>query len=113
MEQILFVQKVKESKKDSYIEYHKNCPPDLLKEMKAAGIDREMIWILDDLLIVYVMAKDFEKSMDILGKKDVFKKWIKIMGPLLAEMQDYSGEGKINKLDKIFDLEKQLKGLDK
>ena len=109
MEYILFVQKVKKDKKDKYIEYHKNCPLSLLKEIRDAGIDQEMIWILDDLLIIYVIAKDFEKSMDRLAKKDIFQRWLEIMRPLLSEVQDYSEKGKIRKLDKIFDLEKQLK----
>ena len=32
------------------------------------------------------------------------------MQPLLSEMQDYSEEGRIVKLEKVFDLEEQLAG---
>ncbi len=48
-----------------------------------------------------------------LSKKMIFKKWIKRMKSLLDVMQDFSSKGKATKLEKIFDLEEQLKGIDK
>ena len=77
--------------------------------MKASGIEREIIWMLNELIIVYVRAEDFKKSMDNLIKKEVFKKWIELMTPLLSDIQDYTVNGKIKNLDKIFDLEELLK----
>ncbi len=40
----------------------------------------------------------------------MFQKWLEKMRPLLSEMQDYSEEGRIVKLEKVFDLEEQSAG---
>ncbi len=109
MEHVLFVQKVKKDKKEEYIKYHKECWQDLLKEMKNSGIKREIIWMNGEQIMVYIMAKDFNDSMDKLAKTDVFKKWTELMTPLLANIQDYSSKGKVLRLEEIFNLERLLK----
>lgn len=108
MEHVLFIQKVKPEKRDEYLEAHRNAWPELLEEIKASGVEREIIWIRDDTLYIYVMAENFDEALGKQGESDIFKKWVRKMGPLLAEMQDYSEKGKIIKLEKVFDLEEQL-----
>ena len=107
-EHVLFVQKVKKDKKNEYINTHKKVWTDLVKAIKESGIDREIIWMFEDNIIIYMMAKDFDSAMQKLGETEIFKKWIEKMGPLLDEIQDYSGKGNIIRLDTIFDLEEQL-----
>lgn len=109
MEHILFIQKVKKEKKDEYIKYHKEAWQDLLKEMKSSGIEREMIWLFDENIIIYVMAENFDESYNKFSRTEVFQKWLQIMTPLLKSVQDYSKKGNIQKLEKIFDLEEQIK----
>lgn len=109
MEHVMFVQKVKEGKKDEYIKAHKECWPELLKAIKESGIKRELIWFLGSNILIYEMAENFDKAMGKLAEKQVFKDWIAKMNPLMDEMQDYSEEGNIMRLDKVFDLEAQLK----
>jgi len=109
MEHIVFIQEVKKEKKEEYLKYHKECPKVLMEVIKDAGIKREIIWINEEQLIVYIMSDDFGKAMARLVKKSVFKNWTSLMEPLLSEMQDYSQEGKIKNLQKVFDLEEQLK----
>jgi len=108
MEHVLFIQKVKKDKKEDYIKYHKNCFPGVLKVLKDSGTEREIIWIEGETLIIYAMAEDFKKSMEGLKNKKEFNKWIELMTPLLAEIQDYSKDGEIKRLEKVFDLEEQL-----
>jgi L-rhamnose mutarotase len=108
MEHVLFIQKVKPEKKEEYLEAHRKVWPELLREIRASGVEREIIWIDGETLYVYVMAENFDEALGKQGNSDVFKKWVEKMDPLLAEMQDYSEEGKIVKLDKVFDLEEQL-----
>ena len=105
----MFVQKIKEAKRDEYIEAHRECWKELLKAMKEAGTEREIIWLYGNNVMIYVMAEDFDKSMAKLAKKQVFKDWIAKMEPLLDVIQNYSEEGKVIKLEKVFDLEAQLK----
>ncbi len=108
MDHVLFIQKVKKDKKDKYIEYHKSCAQELLKEINDAGIEREIIWVNGEQLIVYIMARNFDVSMDNLSRKEIFKDWLVLMDPLLSEVQDYSDKGKIIKLQEVFNLEKQI-----
>ena len=108
MEHIMFVQEVKQDKKDEYIDAHRDIWPELLTAIKESGIEREMIWMHGNYICIYMMSDDFEKAMASLGEKQIFKDWLEKMGPMLAMMQDYSGEGKVIKLEKVFDLEKQL-----
>lgn len=105
------MQEVKKDKKKEYIKYHKNCFPGVLKALKDSGIEREIIWIEGDTLIIYAMADDFKRSMDDLKNKEVFKKWIELMTPLLSKIQDYSEDGEIRELEKVFDLEEQLEAI--
>ena len=113
MEHIMFVQEVKQEKKSEYIDAHRTIWPELLKTIKESGIEREMIWMHGNYICIYMMSENFEEAMASLGEKQIFKDWLEKMGPMLAMMQDFSGEGKVIKLDKVFDLEKQLEDIEK
>ncbi|TFG63224.1 MAG: L-rhamnose mutarotase [Spirochaetales bacterium] len=108
MEHVLFIQKVKPEKKQEYLEAHRKVWPELLKLIKESGVEREIIWIKDETLYVYIMAKNFDKALGYQGETKLFQKWVEKMSPLLSEIQDYSEEGRIVKLEKAFDLEEQL-----
>ena len=110
-EHALFMQKASPGKMEEYIEVHKKVWPELLKEIKESGIEREFIWVHGDFIYVYMMSKNFEKAMAKLGEKEIFKKWIEKMDTIMDEMQDYSGGGNIVTLENVFDLEKQLSEL--
>ena len=109
----MFIQKIKEDKKKEYIKVHEECWPELLRAIKESGIIREMIWLHENNILIYMMSENFDKSIAKLAKKKVFKDWNDKMSLLLDEMQDYSEEGKIIRLVKIFDLEMQLGELKK
>jgi L-rhamnose mutarotase len=110
MEHVLFIQKVRPEKKQEYLEAHRKVWPDVLTLIKDSGVQREIIWIKDETLYVYIMAEDFDKALGRQGETKLFQKWVEKMQPLLSEMQDYSEEGRIVKLEKVFDLEEQLAG---
>ena len=82
--------------------------PELLEALRDSGVKRELIWIRDDTLYIYVMAPDFPKAIENQGRTEVFQRWVQKMQPLLAEMQDYSEGGRVVTLEKVFDLEEQL-----
>jgi L-rhamnose mutarotase len=110
MEHVLFIQKVRPEKKQEYLEAHRKVWPEVLTLIKDSGVQREIIWIKDETLYVYIMAEDFDKALGRQGETKLFQKWVEKMQPLLSEMQDYSEEGRIVKLEKVFDLEEQLAG---
>jgi L-rhamnose mutarotase len=108
MEHVLFVQKVRPEKKSEYIEAHNNPPADLLRVLRDSGVQREIIWIQGENIYIYVMSDDFKKAITNQGRTSIFQRWVQKMKPLLSEIQDYSGEGSVVQLRKIFDLEEQL-----
>ena len=108
MEHVMFVQEVKPEKKDEYIKAHRDIWPELLVAIRDSGIEREMIWLHGNNIYIYMMAEHFDKAMAILAEKQIFKDWIDKMEPLLAMMQDFASEGNVIRLDKVFDLERQL-----
>ena len=112
MDHVLFVQKVRPEKKNEYIKAHQEPPPELMRLIRESGVERELIWMQGENLYVYVMAEDFEKAMAYQGKTRLFQDWVEKMTPLLSEIQDYSEEGSVVRLRKVFDLEEQLARLD-
>ena len=73
MEHIMFVQEVKQEKKDEYIGAHRDIWPELLTAIKESGIEREMIWMHGNYICIYMMSENFEKAMASLGEKQIFK----------------------------------------
>ncbi len=108
MEHVLFVQKVRKDKREDYIRAHAEAWPSLLRAIRESGIERELIWMHEENIYIYIMAEHFDIAMASLAEKETFKKWLQKMDPLLAMMQDFSGEGNVVRLQKVFDLEAQL-----
>lgn len=105
----MFIQRLKKESIAEYIDYHKNAWTDLLKALRDSGIKEEIIWLYKDLTLIYISAENFDESISEVTKMEVFKKWGEIMQNLFAEAPDYSKDVKIERLEKIFDLNEQLK----
>ena len=108
MEHVLFVQRVKPEKRSEYIKEHQNAPRELLQMLRHSGIEREIIWMHKNNVFIYVMGENIQAAVDRQKKTEEFQNWLAKMEPLLDEMQDYSDDGKILGLEKVFDLEEQL-----
>ena len=108
MEHVMFVQKVREDKKEEYIRFHKEAWRELLIEAKKAGFERQILWLSGNYVLIYSMAENFDESIAKLTQTDTHKKWQSIMDTLLEEAQDFSESGKVIKLEKIYDLEEQI-----
>ena len=111
MEHMMFIQKTKKDKRLKYIEEHKNVWPGCLKAHKDSGIERELIWMEGDNIYVYMMGKDLKEAIEKLKSTKIFQDWIEEIKPLLDVRQNFSQEGQIKKLEKVFDLEEQLNNL--
>jgi L-rhamnose mutarotase len=108
MEHILYIQKLKKGKRKQYTKDHKECWPELLEAIKESGIERNIIWLYGDEILIYTMSENFNGSMAKLSRKKIFKDWIRRMKNYLEVIQDFSSKGKVIKLEKIFDLEEQI-----
>jgi L-rhamnose mutarotase len=105
MDHVLFIQKVRPEKRDAYVKAHRKPPPELIDLIRESGVEREIIWMDEYTLYIYVMAEDFDMAMEFQKKNAVFKQWVKEMEPLLEKIQDYSEKGTVVQLEKVFDLE--------
>ena len=57
MEHVMFVQKVREDKKEEYIRFHKEAWRELLIEAKKAGFERQILWLSGNYVLIYSMAE--------------------------------------------------------
>ena len=104
----MFIQKVREDKKEEYVKIHREAWKELLLETRKAGFERQILWLLDNNVLIYSMAENFDEAISKLKKTDTFKKWQAKMETLLEKAQDFSESGKVIRLEKIYDLEEQL-----
>jgi len=75
---VMFVQKIKSDKIEEHIKSHEKVWPELLKEIKKSGIEREMIWIFGDYIFLYMMSNDFKKAVIIYQKQKYFRNGLNI-----------------------------------
>jgi len=54
MDHVMFIQKTKTNKRQEYVESHKSVWPELLKAHRDAGILREIIWMKENYLYLYI-----------------------------------------------------------
>ena len=108
MEHILYKQVIKRGYKAEYKDRHAKCWYSLMKEIKASGIRRELIWLDGNNIYIYMMGRDINKSLKKLTCTKAFKAWNESMKPLLSVIQDASADKDIKYLNKVFDLESQL-----
>ncbi len=108
MEHVLFIQRVKKGKRKQYIKDHEECWPEMLKTIKESGIERNIIWMNGNEVLIYSMSENYDQAIKNLSKKKTFKEWSIRMESLLEVMQDFSEGGNVIKLEKVFDLEEQI-----
>jgi L-rhamnose mutarotase len=115
MKRYCLVNVIKPEMMDKYIYDHKNPWNELLTCLKDAGTHEELIYIYDNLAIVFLECEDIEMYMDKFAGSEIGKKWLTRMVPYLAETEftDASGERSSvlpKGLHKIFDLNQMLGG---
>lgn len=114
MKKYCIVGEIKPESMDGYIKYHKEIHKgpykELLEVIKKSGVKEEVIFIYKNLAIIYFEAEDIDKCYDFQGKFGVTEKWNKLMAPLFASAYGFSSSEKLPTLEKIFDLNEQLKG---
>jgi len=106
------VSKIKRDKVDEYVKYHKQIHKsehrDLLNVIKKSGVTEEVIFIYDNLCIIYFEAEDIDKSYEYQRQFEVTKKWDNLMKDLFDSEYKFSGAEKLPVLEKVFDLNEQL-----
>lgn len=110
------VGEIKEDMLDKYIKYHKQIHKgeykELLNVIKKSGIEEEVIFIYKNFAIIYFEAEDINKSYDYQRKFEVTQKWDDLMKDFFDSAYEFSDSEKLPVLEKVFDLNEQLKKMD-
>jgi L-rhamnose mutarotase len=100
--------------KDEYIEEyknkHKNTWTEVLEAIKSVGVEEILMWQYKNLSIIYYECDNLEKVYNELGKLDIIKKWEETKPPWFKDPGALDTSKGIQTLEKIFDLNQQLKG---
>jgi L-rhamnose mutarotase len=93
MQRVGFLIKVKPEKLEEYRRLHANVWPDLLAELKAAGIRNYSLWLRPDgLEFGYLECDDWQAACDYLATSEVHTRWQEFMQNYLDSATD-SGQG--------------------
>lgn len=114
MKRYCMVNVIKQELMDQYINDHLNPWQELLDCLKEAGTNEELIYMYNDLAIIFIECEDISIYMEKFAKSEVGMRWLKKMVPYLVETKftDSAGETKesVTGLRKVFDLNQQLAG---
>lgn len=107
MQRVGFLIKVKPDKIEEYKRLHKNVWPDLLAELKAAGIRNYSLWLRPDgLEFGYLECDDWQAACDYLAKSEANARWQQFMQNYLDSPTDAARGGQpIEMLEMSFLLE--------
>jgi L-rhamnose mutarotase len=89
MERVSFVMRVKEGMQDEYIRRHRKVWPEVLAEMRRAGVTKMGIFLRGAELFVYMEAQDYQRSVRLLNDSPEIARWERFMAPI---MEDVAGK---------------------
>jgi len=102
MRKYCLVAELKTEHIDEYVDIHKNAWPEMLKAIKNAGAEEEILFIYKNLSIIFFLCPDIDELFRKLNEEEVTKKWNATVGPWFEKAPAF--------VEKIFDLNQQLEG---
>ena len=106
----MIILELKEEYVKQYCDIHRNAWPEIMESIKSEGANELLIWNYKNLSIVYYECEDIDKLYSRINKLEVTKKWNAKVHPWIAVSPILDGTGKMEKCEKIFDLNQQLAG---
>lgn len=81
MKRMAMLLKIKEGKKDDYIDIHKNVWPEIIEALKQANISNNSTFVNENLLFMYLeyMGSDFESDWKKYGENPKVIEWFSIL----------------------------------
>lgn len=104
------VLEVKEEFLDEYKDMHRNPWRGVLKAIKKSGAENLLIWSYKNFSIIFFECEDINKFYKKYNEVDIVKKWHAMIKPWLIESPPIDGSEEIKPLEKIFDVNQQIKG---
>jgi L-rhamnose mutarotase len=86
-----FVLHVRPDKLDAYIDAHRNVWPEMLQELRNAGIRNYTIFRAGNEVFGYFEADDLERAATYLERQEVSAQWQDAMAELLEERVPNAG----------------------
>lgn len=107
MQRVAFLIKVKPEKLDEYRKLHDPIWPELIEELKAAGISNYSLWLQPDgTEFGYLECENWQSACEYLAASDVHKKWQTLMQNYLdTPLNDGQGSHPVTMLEQVFFLE--------
>ena len=95
--------RIQPGSEERYEEYHRAVWPDVLKEIRRAGITKYVIFRDGLDLFHYIECEDYERAISEIAKDPTSMRWEAEIATMMAVTHDFSGEGS-DRMKKIFEL---------
>jgi L-rhamnose mutarotase len=108
------VNELKDEYVKDYIDIHKNAHKThwktQLRALKDAGAENCICFMDGNKAILFYQCEEINESFTKLGKDDDNNRWQAHIASWFANSPKFDGSQKVTGLEKIFDLNEQLKG---
>ena len=105
MQRIAFRLWVQPEKLEEYIRLHQDVWPDLLADMRAAGIRNYSIFADGPELFAYLECDDWETTSAALAQSDANRRWQDFMRAYLATPVDPDAPEPLRMMEEVFRME--------
>ncbi len=106
MQRVGFLIRVKPEKLEEYKRLHANVWPDLLAELKAAGMSNYSLWLRPDgMEFGYLECENWDAACKYLDGSEVHTRWQEFMQDYLDTAAEGEGGQPIEMLEQVFMLE--------
>lgn len=78
-----YIGKIRKGRENEYTEAHKAVWPELLAVMRKAGVEKQICFVRENYIFVYIEADDIEMTMRALSDDPVNCQWDAYMEPFL------------------------------
>jgi L-rhamnose mutarotase len=102
MQRIAFQLRLREGAVEAYEEAHRHVWPELLDELRSAGVTEYSIFRRDLQLFLYMHVADFQEALRQLDASDVNRRWQSSMEPLFEPVPGKRPEEAFAMMEEVF-----------
>ena len=104
------VLEIKKNHLEEYKNIHINPWKEVLGAIKKSGVKNLYIWIYKNFSILFFECEDINDFYKKYNEFNIVKKWHSLMKTWILKSQPIDGTEEIVPLEKIFDVNQQIKG---
>lgn len=95
--------RLKPGAEERYEEYHREVWPEVLSEIRRAGISKYLIFRDGVDLYHYIECEDYERAIAEIARDPISMRWEAEIATMMAVTHDFSGESS-DRMKLIFEL---------